>query len=354
MPFPALTRSPPCLPGGISSCCPPSVVLCLQDSDDNSRVSITFFRLFRVMRLVKLLSRGEGVRTLLWTFIKSFQVCEEQCFPPRAAHARILRLGGRAVCPHQAEEQSSGAGWLLASNWTGGLCWVGEHYLCGWEVCGVSLADITMCQSGAEQAALQPWAALGCAQPSSLLHGLSSALVLSLQCMTAGVGGSGRVVGGMGRRALPSHMEAWVLASRSSSGPSLLSPDCRDADWCLTAATVLCFTGTALRGPADRDAVFHLRCDRDAGERHRGGIGLEQMPSGEMGWRGTRSSNYFILVSSGASSQLQAAARATAARGKQHFESQRHILDTVTSAGGRFIRPCGLGPDEEHYRQGHF
>uniref|UniRef100_A0A8C0I904 Voltage-dependent L-type calcium channel subunit alpha n=1 Tax=Bubo bubo TaxID=30461 RepID=A0A8C0I904_BUBBB len=49
------------------------VVLCLQDSDDNSRVSITFFRLFRVMRLVKLLSRGEGVRTLLWTFIKSFQ-----------------------------------------------------------------------------------------------------------------------------------------------------------------------------------------------------------------------------------------------------------------------------------------
>uniref|UniRef100_A0A8C3JSD4 Voltage-dependent L-type calcium channel subunit alpha n=1 Tax=Calidris pygmaea TaxID=425635 RepID=A0A8C3JSD4_9CHAR len=44
-----------------------------EDSDDNSRVSITFFRLFRVMRLVKLLSRGEGVRTLLWTFIKSFQ-----------------------------------------------------------------------------------------------------------------------------------------------------------------------------------------------------------------------------------------------------------------------------------------
>ncbi|XP_030329479.1 voltage-dependent L-type calcium channel subunit alpha-1S [Strigops habroptila] len=44
-----------------------------EDSDDDSRVSITFFRLFRVMRLVKLLSRGEGVRTLLWTFIKSFQ-----------------------------------------------------------------------------------------------------------------------------------------------------------------------------------------------------------------------------------------------------------------------------------------
>ncbi|KAB0801516.1 hypothetical protein PPYR_05870 [Photinus pyralis] len=36
-------------------------------------ISINFFRLFRVMRLVKLLSRGEGIRTLLWTFLKSFQ-----------------------------------------------------------------------------------------------------------------------------------------------------------------------------------------------------------------------------------------------------------------------------------------
>ncbi|KAK9884321.1 hypothetical protein WA026_005271 [Henosepilachna vigintioctopunctata] len=32
-----------------------------------------FFRLFRVMRLIKLLSKGEGIRTLLWTFLKSFQ-----------------------------------------------------------------------------------------------------------------------------------------------------------------------------------------------------------------------------------------------------------------------------------------
>uniref|UniRef100_A0A8C1P0K1 Voltage-dependent L-type calcium channel subunit alpha n=1 Tax=Cyprinus carpio TaxID=7962 RepID=A0A8C1P0K1_CYPCA len=42
-------------------------------SEDSSRVSITFFRLFRVMRLVKLLSKGEGIRTLLWTFVKSLQ-----------------------------------------------------------------------------------------------------------------------------------------------------------------------------------------------------------------------------------------------------------------------------------------
>uniref|UniRef100_A0A4W3H913 Voltage-dependent L-type calcium channel subunit alpha-1S-like n=1 Tax=Callorhinchus milii TaxID=7868 RepID=A0A4W3H913_CALMI len=51
----------------LSSGCDPN------ESEDSSRISINFFRLFRVMRLVKLLSRGEGVRTLLWTFIKSFQ-----------------------------------------------------------------------------------------------------------------------------------------------------------------------------------------------------------------------------------------------------------------------------------------
>nr|XP_015203636.1 PREDICTED: voltage-dependent L-type calcium channel subunit alpha-1D isoform X7 [Lepisosteus oculatus] len=45
----------------------------IDNTEDSSRISITFFRLFRVMRLVKLLSRGEGIRTLLWTFIKSFQ-----------------------------------------------------------------------------------------------------------------------------------------------------------------------------------------------------------------------------------------------------------------------------------------
>uniref|UniRef100_A0A8B9R7W5 Calcium channel, voltage-dependent, L type, alpha 1D subunit, a n=1 Tax=Astyanax mexicanus TaxID=7994 RepID=A0A8B9R7W5_ASTMX len=44
-----------------------------RNTEDSARISITFFRLFRVMRLVKLLSRGEGIRTLLWTFIKSFQ-----------------------------------------------------------------------------------------------------------------------------------------------------------------------------------------------------------------------------------------------------------------------------------------
>ncbi|XP_031422178.1 voltage-dependent L-type calcium channel subunit alpha-1D isoform X4 [Clupea harengus] len=45
----------------------------MNSTQDSARISITFFRLFRVMRLVKLLSRGEGIRTLLWTFVKSFQ-----------------------------------------------------------------------------------------------------------------------------------------------------------------------------------------------------------------------------------------------------------------------------------------
>uniref|UniRef100_A0A4W5KEY7 Voltage-dependent L-type calcium channel subunit alpha n=1 Tax=Hucho hucho TaxID=62062 RepID=A0A4W5KEY7_9TELE len=45
----------------------------MQVDSENARVSITFFRLFRVMRLVKLLNRSEGIRNLLWTFIKSFQ-----------------------------------------------------------------------------------------------------------------------------------------------------------------------------------------------------------------------------------------------------------------------------------------
>lgn len=75
--------------------------LCLQDPDDNSRVSITFFRLFRVMRLVKLLSRGEGVRTLLWTFIKSFQVCEEHSSmsPGLAASCEQKAVPSPRCCP---------------------------------------------------------------------------------------------------------------------------------------------------------------------------------------------------------------------------------------------------------------
>merc|ERR550517_1851469 len=44
----------------------------LNPGNDNM-ISVSFFRLFRVMRLVKMATQGEGIRTLLWTFIKSFQ-----------------------------------------------------------------------------------------------------------------------------------------------------------------------------------------------------------------------------------------------------------------------------------------
>ncbi|RVE48345.1 hypothetical protein evm_007005 [Chilo suppressalis] len=50
------------------------VIIPLKKTDEGTLLKyITFFRLFRAMRLIKLLSRGERIRTLLWTFIKSFQ-----------------------------------------------------------------------------------------------------------------------------------------------------------------------------------------------------------------------------------------------------------------------------------------
>lgn len=111
------------------------------------------------------------------------------CPDPQASGASSLSSPGRG-----AKFQCWPA---VASDWTRGLCWVGEHYLCGWEMCGASLSDTTMCQTWTEQAGPglrqlpQPWAALGCAQPSFQLHGHSSPLVLSLPCMTTGVGGVG-------------------------------------------------------------------------------------------------------------------------------------------------------------------
>nr|XP_029478765.1 dihydropyridine-sensitive L-type skeletal muscle calcium channel subunit alpha-1-like isoform X1 [Oncorhynchus nerka] len=56
----------------LHGCAQTNPMQAIADSE-NARVSITFFRLFRVMRLVKLLNRSEGIRNLLWTFIKSFQ-----------------------------------------------------------------------------------------------------------------------------------------------------------------------------------------------------------------------------------------------------------------------------------------
>merc|ERR1712106_819334 len=49
------------------------VDLGLAKINPDSDASIGFLRLFRVARLVKLLNKDEGIRTLLWTFLKSFQ-----------------------------------------------------------------------------------------------------------------------------------------------------------------------------------------------------------------------------------------------------------------------------------------
>ena len=53
-----------------------------------------FFRLFRALRLVKLLNQGSGIKTLLWTFIKSFQVSLTNNVP---FCANRLLLGNRVV-----------------------------------------------------------------------------------------------------------------------------------------------------------------------------------------------------------------------------------------------------------------
>ncbi|XP_066912648.1 muscle calcium channel subunit alpha-1-like [Clytia hemisphaerica] len=49
------------------------VDIIIGESTKDSSFKFNFFRLFRALRLVKLLSKGTGIRTLLWTFMKSFQ-----------------------------------------------------------------------------------------------------------------------------------------------------------------------------------------------------------------------------------------------------------------------------------------
>lgn len=71
----------------------------------SSLISVNFFRLFRVMRLVKLLSKGEGIRTLLWTFIKSFQAL------PYVALLIIMLFFIYAVIGMQVGQEQA-TGWL--------------------------------------------------------------------------------------------------------------------------------------------------------------------------------------------------------------------------------------------------
>ena len=76
-------------------------------------ISVSFFRLFRVMRLVKLLSKGEGIRTLLWTFIKSFQAL------PWVALLIILIFFIYGVVGMQASNLASRVNYLIAHIFSG-------------------------------------------------------------------------------------------------------------------------------------------------------------------------------------------------------------------------------------------
>ncbi|EHB03768.1 Voltage-dependent L-type calcium channel subunit alpha-1S [Heterocephalus glaber] len=93
------------------------------DPDESARISSAFFRLFRVMRLIKLLSRAEGVRTLLWTFIKSFQAL------PYVALLivmlffiyAVIGMQVRAAEPRPQEEPGhTGGGTVLRGQWRPG------------------------------------------------------------------------------------------------------------------------------------------------------------------------------------------------------------------------------------------
>lgn len=87
------------------------VPLCPQ----NNFINLSFLRLFRAARLIKLLRQGYTIRILLWTFVQSFKVpgcgwgTGGRAGVPLAAQ---LRVGGihvycltppalsRSLCPH--------------------------------------------------------------------------------------------------------------------------------------------------------------------------------------------------------------------------------------------------------------
>lgn len=62
------------------------------------------------MRLVKLLSRGEGIRTLLWTFIKSFQVATSTLNSWKERSLLISGVGAAPQLPPRLPEPGVGGG----------------------------------------------------------------------------------------------------------------------------------------------------------------------------------------------------------------------------------------------------
>jgi hypothetical protein len=49
------------------------------DENDNKMINLSFLRLFRALRLIKLLRQGETIRILLWTFIQSIKALPYVC-----------------------------------------------------------------------------------------------------------------------------------------------------------------------------------------------------------------------------------------------------------------------------------
>lgn len=67
----------------------------------NNFINLSFLRLFRAARLIKLLRQGYTIRILLWTFVQSFKVSRCPC----------RGRGGRAAPPPPPRLR---LGWRLA------------------------------------------------------------------------------------------------------------------------------------------------------------------------------------------------------------------------------------------------
>ena len=82
-----------------------------------------FFRLFRALRLVKLLNQGSGIKTLLWTFIKSFQVSSSDFVPHNLVSCFLDNSSITGFKGNSKEPFYSSALRCLAFEWKSGWCW---------------------------------------------------------------------------------------------------------------------------------------------------------------------------------------------------------------------------------------
>ena len=85
-------------PGVPGPCSPPLTPPC--PPHQNNFISLSFLRLFRAARLIKLLRQGYTIRILLWTFVQSFKV------PPLSPPS--LRSPGLAARPAPGAASSRG------------------------------------------------------------------------------------------------------------------------------------------------------------------------------------------------------------------------------------------------------